>query len=65
MTLKSAFRTVLATTALMCLTACGLTEDIPVVPGEINFLNVDGYTAVLDRDTHTFTATIPAVTDFS
>ena len=65
MTLKSAFRTVLAATALMCLAACGLTEDIPVVPGEINFLNVDGYTAVLDRDTHTFTATIPAVTDFS
>lgn len=65
MTFRSALRTVLAATALMCLAACGLSEDIPGVPGEISFLNVDGHTAVLDRDTRTFTVTLPTATDFS
>ena len=62
---KSVFCTVLATVALLCLAACGGKEEPEPVPGTINFLNIDGHTAVLDNDTRTFTVTLPTVTDFS
>lgn len=65
MTFMSALRNLSAATALLCLAACSLADDIPTVPGELTFLNVNGYTAVLDRETHTFTVTLPTVTDFS
>ena len=62
---RSAICTALAALALLCLAACGGKEDPVPVPGEINTLLVNGQKAVLDKDTHTFTATLPTVTDFS
>ena len=62
---KSAFYSVLAAMALLCLAACGKEDPEPSVPGEINFLKVNGRNAVLDKATLTFTATLPTVTDFS
>lgn len=61
----SAFYSVLAAVALLCLAACGKEDPEPSVPGEINFLKVNGQNAVLDKATLTFTATLPTVTDFS
>jgi hypothetical protein len=65
MKFKSAFLYVLAAIALPCMAACGGKEDPEPDPAEINFLNVNGQRAVLDRETSTFTATLPTVTDFS
>lgn len=61
-----AFKAAFAAFALLCLATCGGKQDPePDVPGEINFLYVNGQSAVLDKTTLTFTATLPTVTDFS
>jgi hypothetical protein len=63
---KSVIYAALAALALMCLAACGGNNDPETyAPAEISFLNVNGQSAVLDRNTLTFTATLPTVTDFS
>ena len=63
---KSLFRSVLAAVALLCLAACGGEEEPEIyTPAAITFLSVNGQNAFLDKDSRTFTVTLPTVTDFS
>ena len=59
-------RTVLAALALMCAAACGGPEEPETyAPAEISSISVNGRDAVLDKQSLTFTVTLPTVTDFS
>lgn len=62
---RSISRAAYAAFVLLCLASCGKEPEAPPAPGEINFLSVDGSPASFDRESLTFTVTLPAVTDFS
>jgi len=55
-----------AAMVLLCLAACGGNEEPETyAPAEISSLMVNGVTPEFDRETMSFTATLPTMTDFS